>query len=126
MMTSSKERPLIFSIGIDLKIIATISEEQAPSSECALGQEDCVCSTIDCAAHPSPSALGVRVRHSMPVLTFRVSVRVCSWLHSHFCNQRPVNGLCMSFTVFQFVKTARSVVKTFLNTLKSNFFKINL
>ena len=57
-MTSSKERPLIFSIGIDLKIIATILEEPAPSSECALGQEDGVCSAIDCAAHPSPSALG--------------------------------------------------------------------
>ena len=126
MMTSSKERPLIFSIGIDLKIIATISEEQAPSSECALGRKT-VCAPPSTALHTRvPLLWGERVHHSMPVLTFHVSLRVCSWLHSHFCNQCPVNGLCTSFTVFQFVKTARSVVKTFLNTLKSNFFKINL
>ena len=61
-MASSKERPLVFSIGINLKMFATVSKERDP--DCGLGQADGECSRVDCAAHHVLVLWGERVRPS--------------------------------------------------------------
>ena len=69
-MASSKERPLIFSIGIDLKIFATVSQSRDP--DCGLGQ-DCVCSTDDGISRPKvPLLWSERVGHTWHVIIFSV------------------------------------------------------
>ena len=48
-MASPKEKPLIFWVGINLKMFATVLKERDP--DCGLGQADRERSRVDCAAH---------------------------------------------------------------------------
>ena len=61
-MASSKERPLIFCVGINLKMFATVLKERDP--DCGLGQADRERSRVDCAAHHVLVLWGARVRPS--------------------------------------------------------------